>query len=70
MLFALQGSPMANPEFLRDKKKEREVTQSCPTLCNPIGCSLPDSFISRIFQARVLEWVAIFLLQGIFPTQG
>ena len=62
MLFAFQGSPMVNPEFLRDKKKEREVTQSCPTLCDPIGCSLPESFIRGIFQARVLEWVAIFLL--------
>ena len=33
--------------------------QSCPTLCDPIDCSLPGSSIHGIFQARVLEWVAI-----------
>ena len=36
-----------------------EVTQSCPTLCDPMDCSLPGSSIHGIFQARVLEWVAI-----------
>ena len=40
-------------------KSESEVAQSCPTLCNPMDCSLPDSSIHGIFQARVLEWVAI-----------
>ena len=36
-----------------------EVAQSCPTLCNPMDCSLPGSSVHGIFQARVLEWVAI-----------
>ena len=36
-----------------------EVTQSCPTLCNPMDYSLPGSSVHGIFQARVLEWVAI-----------
>ena len=36
-----------------------EVTQSCPTLSDPMDCSLPGSFVHGIFQARVLEWVAI-----------
>ena len=40
-------------------KSESEVTQSCPTLCDPMDCSLPGSSIHGIFQARVLEWVAI-----------
>ena len=40
-------------------KSESEVTQSCPTLSNPIDCSLPGSSVHRIFQARVLEWGAI-----------
>ena len=40
-------------------KSESEVTQSCPTLHDPMGCSPPGSSIHRIFQARVLEWVAI-----------
>ena len=40
-------------------KSESEVTQSCPTLSNPMDCSLPGSSIHGIFQARVLEWGAI-----------
>ena len=40
-------------------KSEREVAQSYPTLSDPMDCSLPGSFIHRIFQARVLEWGAI-----------
>ena len=40
-------------------KSESEVTQSCPTLSNPTGCSLPGSSVHGIFQARVLELVAI-----------
>ena len=39
--------------------KVREVTQSCPTLCDHMDCSLPGSSAHGIFQARVLEWVAI-----------
>ena len=35
------------------------VAQSCPTLCDPMDCSLPGSSIHGIFQARILEWVAI-----------
>ena len=41
------------------RKKESEVAQSCPTLCDPVDCRLPGSFVHGIFQARVLEWVAI-----------
>ena len=40
-------------------KSESEVAQSCPTLCNPMDCSLPDSSVHGIFQARVLEWGVI-----------
>ena len=40
-------------------KGESEVTQSCPTLQDPMDCSLPGSSIHGIFQARVLEWAAI-----------
>ena len=35
------------------------VTQSCPTLCNPMDCSLPGSSVRGILQARILEWVAM-----------
>ena len=41
------------------KLKESEVAQSCLTLCVPMDCSLPGFSVHRIFQARVLEWVAI-----------
>ena len=40
---------------------ESEVTQSCPTPSDPMDCSLPRSSAHGIFQARVLEWVAIAL---------
>ena len=40
-------------------KSESEVAQSCPTLSDLMDCSLPDSSVHGIFQARVLEWVAI-----------
>ena len=41
-----------------------EVAQSCPTLCNPMDCSLPGSSLHGILQARVLEWVAISFSRG------
>ena len=40
-------------------KSESEVAQSCLTLGDPMDCSLPGSCVHGIFQARVLEWVAI-----------
>ena len=40
-------------------KSEREVAQSCPTLSDPMDCSLTGSSVHGIFQARVLEWGAI-----------
>ena len=40
-------------------KSESEVTQLCPTLSDPMDCSLPGSSFHGIFQARVLEWGAI-----------
>ena len=43
-------------------KGESEDAQSCPTLSDPIDCSLPGSSTHGIFQARVLEWVAIAFL--------
>ena len=42
-----------------------KVAQSCPTLCNPIDCTVHGTIL-----ARILEWVAYSLLQGIFPTLG
>ena len=47
-----------------ESQSESEVAQSCPTLCDPMDCSLPDSSICGIFQARVLEWAAISFSRG------
>ena len=51
-------------------KVKIEVAQLCLTLHSPMDCSLPGSSAHEIFQARVLEWVAISFSRGIFPTQG
>ena len=45
-------------------KKESEAAQSCLTLCDPMDYSLPGFSIHGIFQARVLEWVAISFFRG------
>jgi len=46
-------------------KGESEVTQSCPTLSDPMDCSLPGFSIHGILQARVLEWGAIAFSDSI-----
>ena len=65
----------------RKMKSESEVAQLCPTLRDPMDCSLPGSSVHGVFQARVLEWGAIALsevysqdsiffeamINGIFP---
>ena len=38
--------------------------RSCPTLCDPVDCSLPGSSVHGIFRARVLKWVAISFSRG------
>ena len=45
-------------------KSESEVARSCPTLCDPVDCSPPGSSVHGIFQARILEWVAISFSRG------
>ena len=42
-------------------KSESEVAQSCLTLSDPMDCSPPGSSIHGIFQARVLQWGAIYM---------
>ena len=46
------------------QKREREVAQSYPTLCDPMDCILPGSSVHGIFQAVVLEWIAISFSKG------
>jgi len=54
----------------RKVKSESEVTQSYPTLSNPMGCSLPGSSIHGIFQVRLLEWVAIAFSTILFMNSS
>ena len=48
-------------KYLLETESESEAAQSCPTLCDPMDCSLP---VHGIFQARILEWVAISISRG------
>ena len=50
-------------------KSEREVARLCPTLHDPMDCSLPGSLSMRFSRPEHWSWLP-FLLQGIFPTQG
>ena len=43
---------------------DHSVAQSCPTICGPMDCSLSGSSVHGIFQARVLEWIAISFSRG------
>ena len=57
---------------LRVQESESEVAQSCPTLCDLMDCSLSGSSVHGIFQARVLEWIAISFSRGsrLFHSEG
>ena len=50
--------------LLEVKWSEVKWSQSCPTLCDPMDCSLPGSSVHGILQARILEWVAISFSRG------
>ena len=54
--------------FTDYSESESEVAQSCATVCDPMNPGVSSSIIG-IFQARVLEWIAISFSRGIFPTQ-
>ena len=58
--------------FLLQRRKvrsESQVAQSCPTLCDPMDCSLPGSSVHGIFQERVVEWGAITFSRDL-PRPG
>ena len=60
---SLPAEPQGEPS-LPSELKWSEVAQPCPTLCDPVDCSLPGSSVRGIFQARVLEWVSISFSRG------
>ena len=57
------GLPFPSP------MRESEVAQSCPTLSDPMDCSLPGSSVHGILQARVLEWVVIAFSETNFASR-
>ena len=61
-------SPSISHEVMK-VKSESEVAQSCPTLRDPMDCSLPGSSAHGIFQARVLEWAAVSFSRGSSPPR-
>ena len=52
-------------KFILKWKSKSKVAQLCPTLCHPV-----NYIACGILQVRVLEWIAVSSLQGIFPIQG
>ena len=52
-----------------NRKAKVKVTQSCPTLCSPVDCSLPRSSVYGILQARILKWLP-FPSSGDLPNLG
>ena len=64
----LQSCPCYDDLKLNSQRKKvkvkSEVAQSCPTLCDPMDCSLPGFSVHSIFQARVPEWVANSFSRG------
>ena len=72
---SMTGSPKTKPTFYFIVLKNEEavcvvlIAYLWLTLCNPMNCSPPGSCIHKISQARILEWIAIPVSRGIFPTQ-
>ena len=67
---AAKASKLSNSSF-HGKSVGVLVTQSCPTLCDPMDYSSPGSSVHGILQAkRILEWVALPSSRGIFLSQG
>ena len=65
----MSGEGMEKGRELGQCQSESEVAQSCPTLCDPMDCSRAGSSVRGIFQARVLEWVAISFSMGSSPPR-
>ena len=66
-LIIIQSPPLFHysPSCKNNELKcEVLVTQSCPTLCEPMDCTLPGSSVHSIFQAWILEWAAIPFSRG------
>ena len=56
-------------KYTKCYESESEVAQSCPTLQDPTDCSLPGFSVHGVFQARILQWVAISFSKGCSPPR-
>ena len=63
-------NPLSTKPFQNHSKKESEVAQLCPTLCNPMDGSLPGSSVHGVLKASKLEWVAITFSRGSSRPRG
>ena len=66
---SITHSSTALPRALSFYFQVRVCSVVSSSFCDPMGCSLPSSSVQGILQERILEWVAMIPLQGIFPTQ-
>ena len=60
----MSGEKKLLASFSKDVEDKSKVAQSCPTLYDPVDCSLPSPSVHGIPQARILEWVAISFSRG------
>ena len=60
----LKNEPLTFMLMCTARQVKMSVAQSCPTLCDSTDCSLPGYFVPGVFQARILEWVAISFSRG------
>ena len=65
-----QGCPRWVIWLSTGNKVRVSVARSCPTLCDPVDSSLPDSSVHGISQAKILEWVAISSSNGFSRPRG
>ena len=69
LLHPLLQSALSNQSKLPNWKVELLITQSCPTLCNPMDCSLPVFSVQGIHQERTLKWTAIPFSGGSYQPR-
>ena len=68
-IFNLKEDPPSCTQSIMEGAGEGEVTQSCPTLCDPMDCNLLGFSVHGILQARILEWIAISFSKGSFQPR-
>ena len=70
-LRALQTKPPKEVSFLiKPVCMHAMLLQSCLTLCNPVDCSLPSSFVYGVLEAGILEWDAVSSSRGSSWSKG